>query len=54
MHLSLNLALLAAQALVGVQAKYATTGCSTGIDAKTGERPARRDITEMRGDVPTL
>lgn len=54
MRFNLNLVLLVAQGLVGVRAKYATTGVFTGIDATTGERPARRDILEMKSDVPAL
>jgi len=37
-----------------VFAKVPIAGTFTGINAATGERPARRDITEMRNDVPTL
>ena len=54
MRFNSNILVVAVVWLEVVFAKVPIAGTFTGINAATGERPARRDITEMRNDVPTL
>ncbi|EPE27541.1 Di-copper centre-containing [Glarea lozoyensis ATCC 20868] len=43
--------LLAATVIDVASAKFALTGVFTGVDAKTGYRPPRREIEDLAGDV---